>query len=353
MATNQWTKVGEGMRRNNTSRTIYAKFRFKGKIICFSLDTKDKTVARNKLAEHRKALENGPVRNEENTIISEASPRFLASLSGLSKSSQVRAKGHMKYVVAEFGDRNPRELKPMDLDEWLQELREEHEFGEDCWNKYCATLEQFYAFLIANCFALENPAKSLDFLKAKAVRKVTPSTEQVQAILEHIRTKTFFPEKQETVDFIEFLALTGQGKAEALHAQWQDIFYAEKKVLFYRQKTRADAHTMPLFPSIAAFLTRRLNGRIPEPHEPIFKIKSAKNALGSACEKLGFPRFQHHAFRRYFITQRLMEGVPPNIVAKWVGHRTTEMVMEIYASIPNNYEVSFAEKIPALTLVAA
>jgi site-specific recombinase XerD len=57
----------------------------------------------------------------------------------------------------------------MDLNEWLQELRDEYEFGEDCWNKYCATLDRFYEFLIDDCYASDNPAKSLDFLKARGI----------------------------------------------------------------------------------------------------------------------------------------------------------------------------------------
>jgi integrase len=134
-----------------------------------------------------------------------------------------------------------------------------------------------------------------------------------------------------------------------VHAQWMDVCYADKRINFYRQKTRAIAHTIPLFPAIKMFFERRLNGKTVEPTEPILRIKSAKNAIASACAKLGIPRLGHHSFRRYFITQRLMEGVPPNIVAKWVGHGTSEMVMEIYSSIPNTFEVSFAEKIPEIS----
>jgi hypothetical protein len=86
------------MRRNKSSRTIYANFRFKGKIFRHSLETKDKTEARNTLAELRRDLEKGAIRNEENTIVSEVAPRFLASLAGMSKSSQTRAKGHMSFL---------------------------------------------------------------------------------------------------------------------------------------------------------------------------------------------------------------------------------------------------------------
>jgi len=105
---------------------------------------------------------------------------------------------------------------------------------------------------------------------------------------------------------------------------------------------------MPLFSTLEAFLEKQLSGCTPQPDEPLFKIKSAKSALGSACVKLVFPRFQHHAFRRYFITAQLMAGTLPNIVAEWVGHRTSEMVMEIYASIPSQFEVNFAEKIQVM-----
>jgi integrase len=336
------------MRRNKTSGTIFANFRFKGKLFRHSLETEDKTVARNKLAEFRRDLDAGPITNAENTTVARASVNFLQSLATKSSSVQVRSKGHMKTFCAEFGEKNPRRIKPMEIQEWLQELREQREFGEDCYNKYVETFRNFYGFLIKNSFAQDNPLDEFDFLKGKATRKYTPTTSEVEALLKHIRTKTFFPEKQETLDFIEFMVLTGQGKAEAIHAQWMDVLWDARKINFYRQKTRAIAHTMPLFPALESFLKRRFKDSTKKPSEPIFKIKSCKRALGSACEKLGYPRLGHHSFRRYFITQRLMEGIPPNIVAKWVGHRTSEMVMEIYSSIPNTYEVSFAEKIPAI-----
>ena len=336
------------MRRNNSSRTIYANFRYKGKTFRHSLETTDKTVARNRLAKFRQDLEKGPAPNQENGLVSELSPKFLKSLATKSQSVQVRSRGHLKHFCKRFGQANPRDLKPMEIQAWLQALREERSFGEDCHNKYVETLRHFYAFLIQNDYASANPMKEFEFLKGKAVRKHTPTTEQVGALLTYIREKTFFPEKQETMDFIEFLGLTGQGRAEAVHAAWSDVLWDAKKINFYRQKTRANAHSMPLFPALEAFLKRRYEASGKQPSEKIFKIKNAKRALASACEKLGLAKLGHHSFRRYFITQRLMEGVPPNIVAKWVGHRTSEMVMEIYSSIPNTYEVSFAEKIPAI-----
>jgi hypothetical protein len=131
MATNQMTAIRNGLSKNESSGKWYANIRFRGKLFRHSLETTDKTEARNKLADFRRELEKGSVRNEENTTVSEAAPRFLASISGMSHSSQVRAKGHINVFVEEFGDRNPRELKPMDLSEWLQELRDEQDFGED------------------------------------------------------------------------------------------------------------------------------------------------------------------------------------------------------------------------------
>jgi hypothetical protein len=79
VATNQWTRVGEGMRRNKTSRTIFANFRFKGKLFRQSLEATDKTVARNTLAELRRKLEGGPVPNQQNGVVSELAGHFLFS----------------------------------------------------------------------------------------------------------------------------------------------------------------------------------------------------------------------------------------------------------------------------------
>jgi len=45
------------MRRNETSDTIYANFRFKGKLFRHSLETSGKTAARNALNELKRKLE--------------------------------------------------------------------------------------------------------------------------------------------------------------------------------------------------------------------------------------------------------------------------------------------------------
>jgi integrase len=345
MATNQWTKVGEGMRRNRSSNTIYANLRYKGKVFRHSLQTEDKTVARNRLGEFRRALESGKIENAENTTVEEVSPMYLGSIVHMSRSDQIRSKGYVKFFGEEFGARNPRLIKSMEIQEWLNGLRKQRKFGEDSYNKYVACLKDFYAFLIKNHFASENPVTGFDFLKAKAIRKYTPTTEEVAAIVAQIRAKAFFPEKEETADFIEFMALTGQGRAEVEHLVWQDVLWDAKRLAFYRQKTRAKAHTMPLFPAVRMLLEKRWKVSGKDAAARVFKIKNCKKAIQHACERLGFAKLGHHSFRRFFITARLMEGVPPNIVAKWVGHSNCDMVMEIYSSVPTSFEEGFADNI--------
>ncbi len=117
------------MRRSKTSGTIFANFRFKGKLFRHSLETTDKTIARNKLAELRRKLETGTVRDEENATVSELFPKFLQSLAKKSDSVQIRSRGHMKHFCKCFGDLNPRDIKPMEIQEWLQELRGDRGFA--------------------------------------------------------------------------------------------------------------------------------------------------------------------------------------------------------------------------------
>jgi len=344
------------MRRNKSSNVIYANFRFGGKTFRHSLETEDKLVARNTLTNFRQKLESGEFDPESHTTVKEIAPKFLESIANMSESFQTRATGHMKFFVEEFPDKNPRRIRPMEIDEWLNDLREEREFGEDSYNKYVATFKDFYAFLIKNHFATSNPMDGFSFLKAKAIRKYTPSAAQVGTIINHIRNKQYFPEKDETADFIEFMALTGQGRAEVEHIIWQDVLWEAERINFYRQKTRAVAHTMPMFPSVKAFLERRWKRSDKDLSVRVFKIKNCRRALKSACVDLKIPKLGHHSFRRFFITQRMIVDnppCPPNVVAKWVGHQNTDMVMEIYTSIPNDAEIEYAKRIQPIAAKAS
>jgi integrase len=356
MATNQMTQIKNGLTQNKTSGKWYANFRFRGKLIRESLKTTDRIIARNKLADLRKTLEGGKVAKGDDSTVKAMAPKFISSISNMSESEQVRSKGYMKLFVQEFGPNNPRSIKPMEIQDWLNDLREEREFGEDSYNKYVGCFKDFYAYLIKNNLASENPLKDFDFLKPKAARKYTPTTNEVLAVIEQVRNtptlrfgKEYYIASEESGDFIEFMALTGQGRAEVEHLIWQDVLWDAKRLNFYRQKTRATAHTMPLFPAVRTLLEKRCKASPQDLKGRVFRIKNCLDTIIEACQALGITKLGHHSFRRYFITQRLMEGVPPNIVAKWVGHSTSEMVMEIYSSVPTTFEESFANNIPAFT----
>jgi len=345
MATNKWRRVGEGLRRNVSSRVIFSNISFKNVQIRKSLRTTDKTLARNRLTELRRDLEAGVVRRRQNTTVKEISENFLNSLQTKAAKTQASTRSNMKFFVEAFGNKNPRDLKPMEITEWLNQHQDKREFGNLAYNKYLNAIRHFYDFLIKNDFADENPVKEFPPLKNDSKPKYTPGTKEVIDIIRLVRSRGFNPVRIESADFIEFMALTGQGRAETANAQWLDVKWDAKQLNLFRVKT-SSPHVIPLFPALKAFLLKRYEASDKRPESRIFKIKDCRESIKNACRTLNIPHLGHHAFRRYFITQRLMEGTPANVIAKWIGHRDSgKMILSIYSDIPTSFEQSFADKI--------
>ncbi len=108
---------------------------------------------------------------------------------------------------------------------------------------------------------------------------------------------------------------------------------------------KANAHAMPISQPLKDLLVRRWQASTKEKEAKVFKVADVRKILSQVSTRIGIPHISHHAFRRYFVTQRMMERIPANVVAKWIGHKNHDMVMQIYAQIPTDSEKDFAANI--------
>ncbi len=49
-------------------------------------------------------------------------------------------------------------------------------------------------------------------------------------------------------------------------------------------------------------------------------------------------RFNHYAFRRTFITRKIIAGVDSHVVAKLAGHQSTAMIDRHYSQVASDHE---------------
>jgi integrase len=70
--------------------------------------------------------------------------------------------------------------------------------------------------------------------------------------------------------------------------------------------------------------------------------------LVEACEKLKIPRCSSNDLRRTYCTWLLLAGMPPEHVARLLGHTDTRMVYSVYGRIRGEHLVEVAGHIKAL-----
>lgn len=71
--------------------------------------------------------------------------------------------------------------------------------------------------------------------------------------------------------------------------------------------------------------------------------KEARRKLTAARAAQYARRFNHYAFRRTFITRKIIAGVDSHVVAKLSGHQSTAMVDRHYSAVANDHEFMLRE----------
>jgi integrase len=191
-------------------------------------------------------------------------------------------------------------IKPTDVNLWLSR----YDFGLVSRNLHTACVKDVFAMAVADRLIPFSPAAGIKKVKVDKPIRRTPTFEQFQRIVESIRSQQFNGhDADESADFVEFIGLSGLGRAEAGALMWDDIDWAREQIITFRHKTKS-GFAIPLFPQLRPLLERRHAQRSPG-DDRVFKIKDAKRAIAAACGRLKLPAFSHRSFRRMFITRAI------------------------------------------------
>lgn len=149
---------------------------------------------------------------------------------------------------------------------------------------------------------------------------------------------------------------TGARHGEGKRARPQrDIDLVAGEVALDGTKTAGSKRTVPITPISQPLHEIALAG-LPKGQEQYRRWQNLRRDVLAACKRAGVPEVSLNDLRRSFATWHLEAGVSNVLVAKYLGHTTTEMVDRIYGrpsveSLKKLTEEHFASKSAATKTV--
>lgn len=107
-----------------------------------------------------------------------------------------------------------------------------------------------------------------------------------------------------------------------------------------------EPRAIPLFTPLQRLLKSIIASKNLNSESPIFGIKSARQQLHRACERLDLPLFGHHAMRHFFCSNAIEAGVDFKTIAEWLGHKDGGvLVAKTYGHLRAEHSKAMAQRI--------
>ncbi len=175
-----------------------------------------------------------------------------------------------------------------------------------------------------------------------------PSVEKFRALVMEVYHRAakgqsvFANGRDDSGELFEFLAYSGARIKSANHVTWEDVDW-ERNQLHFRV-TKRDEYRIPLFPELSELLTRLQKKHAGKPTGRIFKVKSIKRVLRSACVAVDTPVLTQHDLRHFFATRCIEAGTDIPTVSRWLGHKDGgALAMKTYGHLRDEHSQGAAK----------
>lgn len=310
-----WKKIGPCLYRYKEG-AYYGVVKIRGKQIRRKLGL-DLAKARRDLVDLRRDLERTDPALASRTM-ADNGERFLRPLPTDGKTATNTRRSIARLVGEWPGPKVIRKVKRSDCVMWLAQYPH---LKPASVNKLIQDARDFFALAVEDGVIPRSPMEGIKYRKRGEVIRLTPTGAQFNAIVADLRGQLANGHgREDTADFVELAGTLGLGQGELTGILRQHIDLKGGTIKIMRRKTKR-GFTIPLYPRARPIIERRLACMGPEPEARLLPQDDCKGALAAACRRLGFPKFEPRALRRYFITQALRAGVDVPTVAAWQGHR--------------------------------
>ncbi len=323
--------------RHKLNGNYYGIKKVSGKRKEHSLQTTDRKIAERKLADWIKGLDKVDA-TAEKTTLNQLLDKFVALNKGKSESTQATNASIIKRLKEEWPhglDIKVSRIKPSHLSEWV--ATHEGRIKNTTFNRYCCFLKQLFEIAVADRMIIESPVSGMKttWKKPQKPKRVVPTQDQFQAIVNDIRAQRFNRDAEDSADFIEFMGLAGLGQAEISALTFGDIDEARECLHVKRRKTQ-ERFQVPIYAHLKPLLNRLLKKHPtpPPPQANVFKIKDAKKALAGACSRLGYHKFTQRNIRAVLIRRLWQSKVDVKLISKFQGHQDGgRLILNTYTEV--------------------
>ena len=238
-----------------------------------------------------------------------------------------------KYIKKLF-DLNIENIKPYQLQNILNHIESSrtrervYVYLKDCFNKaYC------------NNIILNNPMLAVDIPKHKKTHFIAMDKETEELFVNEVL-------KNKNINSTPILLCLFQGLriGESMALTWEDIDFENKTISINKSrrfksvgktKTESSNRIIPMFDKTIEYL--KMLDKTQALYEKTYTtvLNYFHNIVDSN------PKFNGlvlHSLRHTFTTRCIEKGINPKVLAKWLGHSTTTMTLEVYTHVNNDYE---------------
>ena len=347
-------------RRKGESPYWHAQVYVGGKRYRFSCQTEDKATAREyarQRVEELKARHNrGLVGLPEPVRMSEVLNRYEREYAPkLRPSSWKRTQGVLKqarnwFVAGPLHDPEVSHVTPRDIHAFL-----EHKLSQGASartvNLYRANLHRIFRLCLRPWLLIPyNPVSATEVLREERREPLLPTIDQYHELLGAITSHPMLRL------FVILAWETGARSGELLQLEWADMDFERRFVTFANDPTRGRhtkgrrSRTIPL--SDAALLALREHAATfrllapqsrfvfkhltPQSGERGARLATVYLSFKRAAKRIGLPTLRPHDLRHAFVTRKLAEGVPAQLVMRYVGHADLATTLRYTHLVPEH-----------------
>lgn len=337
--------VGDNLYRLASTGGFYARVWLRGKEIRRSLRTKDRQLAKRRLAEFRRDMEALDM-DASKTTLEAYLETFMTTSQNRAKSTRQKQEAMQRRVLSEWpGGAKVKlsDVKHSDVLRWLHIQREN--YAPSTYNEHVQFIRKLFACAERDKILMSSPAEGVETVRRNTPIRDTPTWEEFKAIVEDMRKQPRNARSQQSADCCEFMGLAGLGNAECEALTWGDIDLNAGKIRVYRKKTDT-GFVIPIYPQLRPLIEQLHGGTDHPPHEKVLEVGDIRKSLKGACERLGLKSYTARSLRRCFITRAVEKGIDFKTIAAMQGHKDGGvLIAKTYSHLRNEHLERMAEKL--------
>ena len=360
--------------RAEGSGTYFARAKVGGRLIRQSLGTKNKRVARLRLAKLLREIQSAtPTHHANNGSVSLGAllaefESEASSAPDLKPSTRCYYRRCVNAIRKTFPDAlscDVSRISEKDCRLWRDDLLRHgllvsppgaksasRHIGANYFNQIIGVLKKVLQKAVELGVRFDNPAAGLKRCRIPKTELRLPSKEQFGQMLELIRSAGGRRNQGGAcADAVEFYAYTGCRLNEGIHVRWQDVDL-DRGVLVIRGDPvfgtkGGESRIIPLIPKAKELLSRlKAKTLLYRPQDRVLEVGSFQGSLDRACRLVGCPRLTHHGLRHLFATVCIEAGVDIPTVSRWLGHKDGGVLaMSTYGHLRANHGLEQSKKV--------